>query len=107
VHKRIRRKITGSKDRPRLSVCFTGHHVYAQLIDDAGGKTLVSVHSTEKDLTGKIKPNKEGGAQAGKLLAQRAKEKQIGKVVFDRGGFKFHGRVAALANAAREGGIEF
>lgn len=108
LHRRIRRKISGTAERPRLSVCFSGQHITAQLIDDTSGTTLVGVESKEKDLSGKnLRPNVEGAKEIGKLLAERAKSKKIEAVVFDRGGFRYHGKVKALADAAREGGLNF
>jgi large subunit ribosomal protein L18 len=108
AHSRIRRKIGGRAERPRLSVCFTGQHIHAQIIDDKDGKTLVAASSMEKALVGKtMRPNVKGAEEIGKLLAERAKAQKIGKVVFDRGGFRYHGKVKALADAAREGGLNF
>ncbi|WP_118856472.1 50S ribosomal protein L18 [Sphingomonas mesophila] len=93
--------------KPRLSVHRSGRHIYAQVIDDAAGKTLVAASTLDKDIKGKAKATCDGAAEVGRTLAQRAKEAGVGKVVFDRGGFLFHGRVKALADAAREGGLEF
>jgi large subunit ribosomal protein L18 len=93
--------------KPRLSVHRSGKHIYAQVIDDAAGKTLVSASTLDKDLKGKTNATREGAAQVGKTLAERAKKAGVSAVVFDRGGFLFHGRVKALADAAREGGLEF
>jgi len=108
VHLRIRKKITGTPVRPRLSVAFSGQHIYAQIIDDAASKTVVGVSTTEKSVASlKISANVEGAAKVGKLLAERAKAKNIASVVFDRGGYKYHGKVKALAEAAREGGLNF
>jgi large subunit ribosomal protein L18 len=108
LHKRIRKNVSGSPERPRLSVNFTGQHIYAQVINDADGKTLVAVATTEKSLAGtKVRPNLKGAEQVGKLLAERSQGKKISKVVFDRGGFTYHGKVKALAEAARAGGLEF
>ena len=106
IHKRIRRKLTGTSERPRLAIFRSVAHIYAQVIDDGAGKTLVSASSVDKD--GKTNGGNVAAAKAiGKLVAQRAKEKGIKSVVFDRGGFKYHGRVKALADAAREAGLEF
>jgi len=113
VHQRIRRKLNGTPDRPRLSVYRSLNHIYAQLIDDMGGQTVVSANSREG--AGKVEAGakkKTGGNLAaaksvGKLLAQRAKDKGVSKVVFDRGGYLYHGRVKALADAAREAGLQF
>ncbi|MDE1171553.1 MAG: 50S ribosomal protein L18 [Verrucomicrobium sp.] len=108
LHTRLRRKVSGTSERPRLSVNFSGRHIYAQLIDDQIGKTLVSAMSTEKSLdSSKLKPNAKSAEQIGKLVAERAKAKSIAKIVFDRGGFKYHGKVKALADAARAAGLEF
>ena len=93
--------------KPRLSVHRSGRHIYAQLIDDAAGKTLVSASTLDKDLRGKANATRDGAAQVGKALAERAKKAGVSAVVFDRGGFLFHGRVKALADAAREGGLEY
>jgi large subunit ribosomal protein L18 len=108
LHARIRKKISGQADRPRLNVSFTGTHIYAQIIDDSAGKTLVAVATTEKSLKPQaLKPNKSGAEAVGKLLAERAIASKIEAVVFDRGGLKYHGKVKALADAAREGGLKF
>lgn len=108
VHRKIRKKISGTESRPRLSVNFTGQHIYAQLVDDQEGKTIAAVSTTEKAIAGdKVKANVNGATKVGELLAKRAKEKKIETVVFDRGGFKYHGKVKALAEAAREGGLTF
>jgi len=103
---RIRKLANG---RPRLSVFRSSNHIYAQLIDDARGHTLVSASSLEKDMREKLKSggNVEAATAVGKLVAERAKEKGIDKVVFDRGGYIYHGRVKALADAAREAGLDF
>ena len=93
--------------KPRLSVHRSGRHIYAQVIDDAAGKTIAAASTLDKDLRGKTGATAEGAALVGKTLAERAKAAGIDRVVFDRGGFLFHGRVKALADAAREGGLEF
>ncbi len=93
--------------KPRLSVHRSGKHIYAQVIDDAAGKTIVAASTLDKDLKGKANATREGAAEVGKALAERAKKAGVSAVVFDRGGFLFHGRVKALADAAREGGLEF
>ena len=93
--------------KPRLSVHRSGRHIYAQVIDDAAGKTLAAASTLDKDLKGKTGATRDGAAQVGKTLAERAKAAGVSSVVFDRGGFLFHGRVKALADAAREGGLEF
>jgi large subunit ribosomal protein L18 len=102
----IRRTAVG---RPRLSVFRSNNHMYAQVIDDQNGHTLVSASTVEKELfgAGKYAGNKDAAAKVGKLVAARALEKGIKQVVFDRGPYRFHGRVAALAGAAREAGLEF
>ena len=105
-HKRVRAKISGTAERPRLNVFRSLQHIYAQLIDDVAGVTLVSASSTEKDFTN-YGGNKDAAKEVGKLLAERAKEKNITDVVFDRGGYVYTGRVAALAEGAREGGLNF
>jgi large subunit ribosomal protein L18 len=106
IHKRIRRKLRGTQERPRLAVFRSVAHIYAQVIDDAEGKTLVSASSVDKG--GKTNGGNVAAAKAiGKLVAERAKEKGIKQVVFDRGGYQYHGRVKALADAARAAGLEF
>jgi len=105
-HLRVRQKVAGTEQRPRLVVFRSLKHVYAQLVDDDQGKTLVAVSDRTKELV-REKPGKVGAALAvGKLLAQRAKAKGVTKVVFDRAGYLYHGRVRAVANGAREGGLE-
>jgi large subunit ribosomal protein L18 len=112
VHERIRKKVAGTAERPRLNIYRSVGHIYAQVIDDSKGATLVSATSLE---AGKAKDGKShisGGnlaaaTQVGKLVAERAKEKGISKVVFDRGGYLYHGRIKALADAAREAGLKF
>jgi large subunit ribosomal protein L18 len=96
-------------ERPRLSVFRSSKHIYAQVIDDAKGHTVVAASTLEKDLKGRIKTGatKDAAAEVGKLLAARAVEAGVSQVVFDRGGYKFHGRVKALADAAREAGLTF
>lgn len=106
IHKRIRSRVSGTGQRPRLAVFRSVNHIYAQVIDDGEGHTLVAAGSTEKDLRGKG-GNVDGAKLVGKTVAERAKEKGITKVVFDRGGYLYHGRVKALADAAREAGLEF
>ena len=96
-----------SAGKPRLSVHRSGRHIYAQVIDDAAGKTIVAASSLDKDLKGKTGATRDGAAAVGETLAERAKKAGVSRVVFDRGGFLFHGRVKALADAAREGGLEF
>jgi large subunit ribosomal protein L18 len=101
----VRAKVRGSAERPRISVFRSNRGVFAQLIDDDAGRTLASVQWTESDLRG-LKPM-EQATQAGKLLAERAKAAGVDTAVFDRGGYQFHGRVKALAEGAREGGLSF
>jgi large subunit ribosomal protein L18 len=109
IHKRIRKKVTGTADRPRLCVHFSGKHVYAQVVDDDSGETLIAAASTQKDVLGKNKSasNRATAEMIGKAIAERARAKKIDNVVFDRGGFIYHGKVKALADAAREGGLKF
>jgi large subunit ribosomal protein L18 len=109
VRLRIRRKVQGSAERPRLSVFKSGKHIYAQVIDDRTGRTMAHASSLDADLkkAGKVGANLSTATRVGKLVAQRAKAKGIAKVVFDRGGYIYHGKVRALADAAREGGLEF
>ena len=101
----MRKRIRGTPDRPRLSIFKSLNHIYAQVIDDLAGKTLAAASSA--DLKDAKTGNAEAAKQVGKLIAERAKGAGIGQVVFDRGGFKYHGRVKALADAAREGGLQF
>ena len=105
-HKRVRNKISGTPERPRLCVFRSGNHMYAQIIDDVSGKTLVSAASVEKDFT-EYGGNCDAAKKVGKLVAERAVEKGIENVVFDRGGYIFHGRVKELAEGARESGLKF
>lgn len=103
---RIRKRVTGSKDMPRLSVFRSNKEIYAQIIDDADGKTLVTASSKEKTFE-EVGTKTEKAIAVGKLLAQRAIEAGVEKIVFDRNGYLYHGRVKSLANAAREGGLKF
>ena len=106
IHKRIRRKLSGTAARPRLAVFRSVAHIYAQVIDDVAGATVVSASTVDK--TARTKGGNVAAAKAiGKLVAERAREKGIKSVVFDRGGYQYHGRVKALADAAREAGLEF
>ena len=107
IHKRIREKLRGTAERPRLNVYRSLNHIYAQLIDDADGKTLISANSREKGAASRIGGNVAAAKAVGKMLAERARQKSITKVVFDRGGYLYHGRVKALADAAREAGLQF
>ncbi len=105
-HARLRQKIHGTATRPRLSVCFTGKHIYVQFIDDVRGATLASTSTLASEARG-TRATVEGAKKLGALAAAKAKEKKIAEVVFDRGGFRYHGRVKALADAAREAGLKF
>jgi large subunit ribosomal protein L18 len=106
IHQRIRRKLAGTSERPRLAVFRSVAHIYAQVIDDSAGRTLVAASSVDKGV--RTKGGNVAAAKAiGKLVAERAKEKGIARVVFDRGGYQYHGRVKALADAARAAGLEF
>ena len=107
IHARIRQRVRGSEERPRLAVFRSVKHIYAQVIDDHKGHTMVSASSNEKKSGVKGGGNVGGAKEVGKLIAGRAKAKGISKVVFDRGGYLYHGRVKALAEAAREAGLEF
>lgn len=104
-HKRIRKHLAGTTERPRLSIYKSAKHISAQIIDDTSHVTLAAASTQEKDL--KAQDNKDGAKIVGQALAKRAKEKGIKSVVFDRGGFRYHGVVASLAEGAREGGLEF
>jgi large subunit ribosomal protein L18 len=106
VHDRIRKKLQGTAERPRLNVYRSLNHIYVQVIDDANGKTLVAASSAEGEAK-KTGGNVAAAKAVGKTIAERAKAKGISKVVFDRGGYIYHGRVKALADAAREGGLQF
>ncbi len=106
-HRRVRKKISGTPERPRLSVFRSNRHIYAQLIDDTNGCTLASASSIEKDLELNDKAKSEVAMEVGRVLAKRAREKGLEKVIFERGGNLYHGRVKALAEGAREGGLVF
>ena len=107
-HLRVRKKIEGTAARPRLSIYRSSKHMYAQIIDDSQGVTLAAASTQDKELTEVGNGgNVDAAKQVGELIAKRAKEKGIDKVVFDRGGYLYHGRVQALADAAREAGLEF
>ena len=105
-HKRVRAKISGTPETPRLDVFRSNAHIYAQIIDDVNGVTLCAASSNEKDFEG-LGSNCEAATKVGKLVAERAKAKGIETVVFDRGGYIYHGRVKALAEGARAGGLDF
>ena len=106
---RIRKKVQGTAERPRLSVFHSSKHIYAQVIDDATGKTLAHASTLSKDLKGTLEEDNkvQAAKKVGALIAKICKSKKIGKVVFDRNGYAYHGRVSALAQAAREAGLEF
>ncbi len=108
-HLRVRKRVTGTTEQPRLAVFRSLHHIYAQIIDDTKGETLVAVGSVEPAVRAQLKSTKniEAAKVIGKLIGERAREKGIKQVVFDRGGHLYHGRVAALADAAREAGLDF
>ena len=105
-HKRVRSKVFGTTERPRLNVFRSNANIYAQIIDDVNGVTLVSANTLEKEFEGAT-GNCEAAKKVGAVLAERAKEKGIEEVVFDRGGYVYHGRIAALADGAREAGLKF
>ena len=109
VHARVRTRVIGTPERPRLCVYRSLEHIYAQIIDDRSGRTLVSASSTDKESKKAVKGggNIASAKTIGKLIAERAKAVGVGRVVFDRGGYKYHGRVKALADAAREAGLQF
>ena len=106
-HERVRNKVTGTSNVPRLNVFRSNSNIFAQIIDDEASKTLVSASSIDKELKFENGGNTEAAVKVGELLAKRAKQAKITKVVFDRGGYLYHGRVKALADAARENGLEF
>ena len=108
-HNRVRGRVVGTSERPRLNVFRSLTNIYAQVIDDQQGHTLVSASTIDKDVTEQVKgkTKSEAAKIVGQVIAQRAKDAGLSKVVFDRGGYKYHGRVAALAEGAREGGLEF
>jgi large subunit ribosomal protein L18 len=105
IHERIRRKVRGSSERPRLAIYRSLNHIYAQVIDDRNGQTLVSASTIEKDLRGNTGGNVDAARRVGTTIAQRALSKGIEQVVFDRGGYLYHGRVKALTDAARAAGL--
>ena len=109
VHERIRKRVSGTADRPRLAIHFSARHVYAQVIDDDSGRTVVSASTADKNLSGKSKAvaNCSTAEMIGKAIAERLLAKKTDTVVFDRGGFQYHGKVKALADAARAGGLKF
>ena len=105
VHTRIRKKISGTAERPRLAVFRSSNHIYAQIIDDRNAKTLAAASTTEGDLKGTYGGNIEAAKKVGKAIAERAVDAGISQVVFDRGGYLYHGRVKALIDASREAGL--
>src|SRR3954453_7192918 len=106
-HLRVRKKVSGSTARPRLVVFRSTRHIYVQVVDDVAARTIVSASTLDEGVRGSDGDKKVLAAAVGKLLAERAKAAGIEKVVFDRGGYRYHGRIAALADAAREGGLDF
>ena len=108
-HKRVRKRVVGTSERPRLNVFRSLNNIYAQIVSDEDGKTMVAASTIDKEVKEAVKTggNAVAATEVGKLIAQRAKKKKIKQVVFDRGGYQYHGRVKALADAAREGGLEF
>ena len=106
-HDRVRAKVSGTKEMPRLNVFRSNNNIFAQIIDDEAGVTLVSASSIDKELKLENGGNMDAAKKVGELIAERAKKAKISKVVFDRGGYLYHGRVKALAEAAREKGLEF
>ena len=105
IHRRIRHKVRGSGERPRLAVYRSLNHIYAQIVDDQRGQTIVSASTTEKDLRGETGGNIAAAQRVGKAIAERALDKGINSVVFDRGGYLYHGRIKALTDAARAAGL--
>jgi large subunit ribosomal protein L18 len=106
-HDRIRLRLEGTGSRPRLAVFRSNNHIYAQVIDDASGRTLATASTVEKELRGSKETKTQEAASVGKLVAQRAKAAGVERVVFDRAGFRYHGRIKSLADAAREAGLDF
>lgn len=106
IHSRIRRKVSGTAERPRLAISYSNQHIYVQVIDDTVGKTLVSASTLDKSIEN-ASSNIASAQKVGSLIAERAKGSNISAVVFDRGGHLYHGKVKALADAAREGGLQF
>ena len=106
-HRRVRKKVRGTAERPRLAVFRSNNHITAQVIDDIAGTTIAAASTTEKDLRSGTTANKDAAKKIGGLIADRAKAAGVSKVVFDRGGFAYHGRIAAVADGARENGLEF
>jgi large subunit ribosomal protein L18 len=109
IHRRIRKKVAGTAQRPRLAVHFSGKHIYAQVIDDDAGRTIAAASTAEQSLLGETKAhaNQVAAERVGKAIAERSLAKKLDRVVFDRGGFLYHGKMKALADAARAGGLKF
>ena len=109
IHRRIRKKVAGTAQRPRLAVHFSGKHIYAQVIDDDAGRTIAAASTAEPALLGetKARANQAAAELVGKAIAERSLAKKLDQVVFDRGGFIYHGKMKALADAARAGGLKF
>jgi large subunit ribosomal protein L18 len=109
IHRRIRKRVAGTAQRPRLAVHFSGKHIYAQVIDDDAGHTIAAASTAERPLLGeaKARANRTAAELIGKAIAERSLAKNLDRVVFDRGGFRYHGKVKALADAARAGGLKF
>jgi large subunit ribosomal protein L18 len=109
IHRRIRKKVAGTAQRPRLAVHFSGKHIYAQVIDDDAGRTIAAASTAERSLLGggKTHANRTAAELIGKAIAERSLARKLDQVVFDRGGFRYHGKVKALADAARAGGLKF
>jgi large subunit ribosomal protein L18 len=106
-HRRVRKKVLGTAERPRLAVFRSNRHITAQVIDDRSGRTIAAASTYEADIRSGGTGNTDAAAKVGALVAERAKAAGVGRVVFDRGGFMYHGRIAALADAARDAGLEF
>jgi large subunit ribosomal protein L18 len=109
IHRRIRKKVAGTAQRPRLAVHFSGKHIYAQVIDDDAGRTIAAASTAERSLLAETKAhaNQAAAELVGKTIAERSLAKNLDRVVFDRGGFLYHGKMKALADAARAGGLKF
>ena len=109
IHNRIRKRVTGTSERPRLAVHFSGKHIYAQVIDDDAGRTIAAASTAERSLLGENKAhaNRVAAELVGKAIAERSLAKKLDRVVFDRGGFLYHGKMKTLADAARAGGLKF
>ena len=106
-HRRVRKNLIGSADRPRLAVFRSARHIYVQVIDDTTGRTIASASTLDASIKGAKAAKKDAAKRVGALIAERAKAAGVSKVAFDRGGYAYHGRIASLADAAREGGLEF